>query len=113
MTAGVDDVVESIMTPWTMYAAVYASGWIARETFVPTWAKNALAVVLVATAATGAVLLARRTNAFELTGRRCRAQNTTDGHRCSNSRDAGSDLCGMHPLWNAPQHAMSSCIRAL
>jgi|GEM_PF-3919547 len=96
MTAGVDEVVESVATPWTMAAAVYASGWIARHTLVPVWAKDALAVVLVAAPVAAAVLLAHRTDAIELTGGRCRARNLTDGRRCANSRDAGSDLCGTH-----------------
>ncbi|ELZ23484.1 hypothetical protein C475_14463 [Halosimplex carlsbadense 2-9-1] len=96
MTAGVDEIGESVATPWTMAAAVYASGWVARHTFVPVWAKDALAVVLVGAPVAAAVLLARRTDAFELTGGRCRARNRTDGRRCANSRDAGADLCGTH-----------------
>mgnify|MGYP000510098830 CR=1 FL=1 len=94
--AGVDDVVERVVTPWTMYAAVYASGWVARRTVVPARFQGALALVLLAAPIAAAVALARRTDAFELTGGRCRAKKTTDGERCQLSRDAGEDLCHVH-----------------
>ena len=96
MTTGVDELVESVASPPVMYSALYASGWVARHTVVPVRAREVLAVALVGVPIAGAVLLAGRTDALELTGGRCRARNKTDGDRCANSRDAGADLCRTH-----------------
>lgn len=92
----VGDVVERVATPWVAYAAVYASGWVARHTVVPARYSSALAVALVLVPVAVAVVIARRTDVIELSGGRCRAKKTTDGERCQLSRDAGGDLCHVH-----------------
>ncbi|WP_436924934.1 hypothetical protein [Halosimplex amylolyticum] len=96
MTAGLEDVTEALASPGTFWAAMWASAWIARRTIVPAWATDELAVALVLAPVLALVVIARRVDALELTGGRCRAANVTNDRRCANSRDAGADLCGTH-----------------
>lgn len=74
--------------------AFYASGWLVSHTAVPAeWRAHASVLMLVVGAA--GVIGAARALGIELEGGRCRAR-TTDGDRCSLSRDAGDDLCHVH-----------------
>ena len=90
-----DELLESAQSPSAFLAAMYASGWVVRETVAPEWAQTYLAVALVLAPVAGAVLLARAVG-VDLERGRCRARKG-DGDRCTRDADGvTADLCWQH-----------------
>lgn len=79
-TAGVSITLAQVLPPHTPVPKAYAYEVIALG----------MGILLIA------LLTVLSALGVEFSGGRCRAQNATDGERCSKSRPPGEDLCQLH-----------------
>ena len=80
---------------WWPLTAFWVAGGIVNQTTLPEGTRTLLAAVLVAVPAAVVVIVAKYTD-LELTGGRCRAENKSNGERCSLHRPPNRDLCHVH-----------------
>ena len=83
------------MAKWWPLSAFWLAGWLVSQTPLPSGARTTIAAGLVVAPALVLVVVARYTS-LELTGGRCRAENKTNGERCSLHRPPNRDVCHVH-----------------